>query len=186
MRVFIGIDLDEAARADIEKFLKPFKKIGTPIRWTKPENVHLTLKFIGEVPEEKYTRIEQALTTNDFNIGAFDLELVGCGKFGRGSDLNIFWIGAKKNEPIERLYQGIEAVLQKIGIPKEKRAFTPHLTVGRNKKRFNFKPIFELIEEKAATPIAGLRVSAFQVFKSDLYSSGPVYTILKEIPIDAA
>lgn len=186
MRVFIGIKFDESTRADIEKFLKPFKKIGTPIKWVKPENVHLTLKFIGEVSPEKFAQIEDAITSSDFAVGAFDLKIVGCGKFGRGSELNIFWIGIDKNEKIENLYQKIEDALQKVGISREEREFKPHLTVGRNKKRFNFKPLFQMIGEKADLPLSQFQVKAFQIFKSELFPTGPVYTVLKEISLDSA
>lgn len=184
MRIFIGINFSDSTREEIERSLKPFKKIATPIKWVKPENVHLTLKFIGEVSPEKYSQIEEVFTNNDFNVGAFDLEIAGFGKFGRGRELNILWVGIEKNETIKNLYQRIEDTLAKIGISKEKRPFKAHLTVGRNKKNFNFKPLFELLDKNADVHVTKFRVNAFQVFKSELFSTGPVYTILKEIAVD--
>lgn len=186
MRIFFGIKFDDSAHDAVESALKPFKKIGTPIKWVKTENIHLTLKFIGEVPQEKYTRIEEVLTESDFNVGAFDLEVAGFGKFGRGRELNILWTGIGKNAQLEDLYHRIEEALEKIGIKKEKRPFKPHVTVGRNKKNYNFKPIFELLEQNADVSINKLKVTAFQIFKSELFSTGPVYTILKEIAVDNA
>jgi 2'-5' RNA ligase len=186
MRIFIGIKFDDSTREEIDRALKPFKKIAAPIKWVKTENIHLTLKFIGEVPPEKVTQVEKSLTQRDFNVGAFDLEIAGFGKFGRGSELNILWVGITKNEKLEDIYWRIEDSLGAIGIPKEKRPFNPHLTVGRNKKRYNFEPIFERLQENTDTFVSKFRGKAFQIFKSELFSTGPVYSVLKEIAVDNA
>ncbi len=183
MRIFIGIRLDNDVIAAIEKFLEPFKKTNTPIRWVKPENTHITLKFIGEVSPGKYSRIEEALTGTPFNIDNFTVSLQGCGKFGRGGSLNIFWIGMAANPSLEQLYEKIETTLAKLGIKKEDRPFKAHITVGRNKKNFNFKSIFKLIEENNDRRIIEFPVSHFQLFKSQLTPEGPIYTVLKEIPL---
>ncbi len=176
----------DSTKADIERFLKPFKKQAGPIKWAKTENVHLTLKFIGEAAREKYSQIEEVLTGGDFKVGAFDLEIAGCGKFGRGNDLNIFWAGIGKNDKLEDLYYRIENALAKTGIKKETRPFKAHITLGRNKKKYNFNPILLLLDQYAGVPIANFKVETFQVFKSELFPDGPVYTILKEITIDDA
>lgn len=186
MRIFIGIKLDDAALEKIEKFLKPFKKIASPVKWTKRENLHITIKFIGDVPDENYSQMEKHLTEADFNTGAIDLKITGCGKFGRGRDLNILWVGIQKNEKLEDMFDRIENTLEKSGIPKENRKFKPHITVARNKKSFNFKSFFEIIEENSDHFIAGLNVTHFQVYKSQLTPKGPIYTILKEIPLVTA
>jgi 2'-5' RNA ligase len=186
MRLFIGIKLPADAIENVEKFLKPFKKIGTPIRWTKTENIHVTLKFIGEVTPEKYAQIENVLTGTPFNTGTFDLSLAGCGKFGKGGDLNIFWIGIAPCGPLETIYNKLEESLAKIGIKKEDRAFKPHITVGRNKKNFNFKSLFQLIDENKDRPIAQFPVTHFQLFESRLTPEGPIYNLLKEIPVAEA
>ena len=186
MRVFIGIKLDERVHNEIEKFLEPFKKISSPIRWVKPENVHITLKFIGEVPEEKYAKIENYLGEAEFDTGPFDLRLAGCGKFGRGNTLNIFWIGITPSDPLALVFKKIENILAKIGIEKENRPFKPHITVGRNKKNFNFKSFFNMIEENSQQLISEFNVGHFQVFKSQLRPEGPIYTTLKEIPLAQA
>jgi 2'-5' RNA ligase len=183
MRIFIGIKLPEDVREKIEKFLKPFKKISSPVRWTRPANIHVTLKFIGEVTAEHYARIENALTAAVYDTGPLDLTLRGCGKFGRGTGLDIFWIGIEPNEPLKQLYHTIENSLEPAGVEKEKRPFKPHLTVGRNKKNFNFKSFFTQIEENEHQTVAAFPASHFQLFKSRLTPEGPIYTILKEIPL---
>ena len=186
MRVFIGIKLDDNTLGAIEKFLEPFKKISTPIRWVKLKNVHLTLKFIGEVSEEICSEIENILINNNYNIEPFEITVEGCGKFGRGSSLSILWTGIGQNEKLSLLFKKIEDSLEKIGINKETRDFKPHLTVGRNRKQFNFKSILKLIEENVDVFISKFRVNAFQFIKSELTQTGPIYTVLKEISLGTA
>ena len=183
MRIFIGIKLDDTVLDSIETFLKPFRKIASPVKWTKRENLHITLKFIGDVPDDTYSEIETRLTAADFNTGPMDLKFTGCGKFGKNSDMNIFWVGMEKNEKLEDMFNRIEAALEKAGFPKETRAFKPHITVARNKKTFNFKSFFQLIDDNKERVISEFTITRFQVFKSLLTPEGPIYTVLKEIPL---
>lgn len=186
MRIFIGIKMDDAVHDRIERFLKPFKKFSTPVRWTKTSNIHITLKFIGEVPEDRCKEIETRLCKENFSAvtgGLLDIKLSGCGKFGKKESLNIFWIGIDENLPLKQLYHKIEDTITPLGVEKEIRPFKPHITVGRNKKNFNFKPFYKLIEEYGHQTVASFSAPSFQLFKSDLRPEGPIYTILKEIPL---
>jgi 2'-5' RNA ligase len=187
MRIFIGIKMDAVVHERIERFLKPFKKMSTPIRWTKIENVHVTLKFIGDVPDREVKRIEERLGKEDFGgvtNGPLDIKLSGCGAFGKRGGLSIFWIGIDRNPGLKKLYHKIEDTIAPLGIEKETRPFKPHITVGRNKKNFNFKPVFKLVDERNGASVAAFTAPGFQVFKSDLRPEGPIYTILKEIPLN--
>jgi 2'-5' RNA ligase len=186
MRIFIGIKLDNQVHDAIESFLKPFKKMRSPLRWVKRENVHLTLKFIGEISEDRYSQLEARLADKGYSDSDLEIVLSGCGSFGRRNDLDIFWLGIEKNTGLEDLFNQIEDSLAPLGIDKETRPFKPHITVGRNKKRFNFKSLLRMMEDYADRQIAQFSATCFQVFKSDLKPEGPAYTILKEIPLSHA
>ncbi len=186
MRIFIGIKLEQKVHEVIESFLKPFKNLSTPIRWVKTKNIHLTLKFMGEVPDNRCSQMEEGLNSTAYTGGDIDIDLKGCGTFGRRGGLNIFWLGVKANPRLEQLFVSIEEVLYALGYAKENREFKPHITVGRNKKSFNFKSLFRLMDDYREEPITGFTATGFQVFKSDLKPAGPVYTILKEIPLTNA
>lgn len=183
MRIFIGIKLDDAVLEKIEKFLKPLKKIPTPIKWTKLKNLHVTIKFIGDIPDEQYPQIEELLSNAGFNTGEINLKITGCGKFGKGHNLDILWIGIDKNDKVEKMYNKIEKTLENGGIPRERHKFRPHITVARNKKSFNFNSFFKIIDENREHFISGLKITHFQVYKSQLTPEGPIYSILKEIPL---
>lgn len=181
MRIFIGIKIDNKSKESIDEVLKSFKKIATPVKWVKSENIHLTLKFIGEISFEKYHQIEKILTENSVNIEPFKLQISGFGKFGQGDNINIIWVGIKRNENLENLFTWIEESLSKIGIDKDKRKFKAHITLGRNKKRFNFKPFINLLTKLSDHFISQFQVESFQIYQSRLSSIGPTYQILKEI-----
>jgi len=183
MRVFIGIKLNNSVKEEINKVLRPFKKISTPLKWVKPENTHLTLKFIGEISEKKYLQIKESLTDNDFNIEPFNLKFSELGRFGRGNNINIFWAGIENNNELKNLFIEIEDRLENINIKKDTREFKPHITLGRNKKQFNFKTFFKILDEYNNQFISKIKVDGFQIFKSELSYSGPIHTILKEIQL---
>ncbi len=183
VRIFIGIGLDEGVRERIVRELKPFQKAGTPIRWVAPEHIHLTLKFLGEVGEEVYPRLEQALAGQAYGIGSFRLRVRGFGKFPAGSELHVFWAGLEKSSELEKLFQQVEEVVGGFGFPRETRDFQSHITLGRNKARFNFKGVLELLEENCQIPLGEFTVSGFRIYRSQLTSRGPIHTVLKEIAL---
>ncbi len=186
MRVFVGIKLDDAVVEKINNALKPFKKISTPIKWVKPENIHLTLKFIGEISGERKDELSSRLKHTRFQSGPIPIGISGFGKFGKGNNLNIFWAGIDDSNPLEQVYHQIEHTLDEMGIEKETRKFKPHLTLGRNKKNFNFKSMLTLIDQYLDLPIARFTASGFQIFESTLTPGGPRHTILEEVDFSNA
>ncbi len=186
MRVFIGIKLSKITILSVKKELKPFKKIGTPIKWTKDENLHLTLKFLGEIEENILNRLLEDFDKSFKEIKTFDLQLKEFGNFSNKGNLTIFWIGVEKNKELIKLFNKIEEICEKNGFKREERELIPHITLGRNKKNYNFKKIYELIGNYNNKKIAEQNVNSFQIFKSVLTPQGPVYSILKEIKIDTA
>jgi RNA 2',3'-cyclic 3'-phosphodiesterase len=184
MRIFIGIKLDEAIRESIAKELQPFKKIANSIRWTKSDNIHLTLKFIGEVSEARLEPIGKALLAEKTPVAPFLLKISGFGKFPAGDDLHIFWAGIDDSPQLQALFAWIENTLAPLGIAREAQPFNPHITLGRNKSRYNFKTLLELLAAKRDIFLTECQVTSFQLFSSQLTPAGPLYKILKEIPLE--
>ncbi|MEI6613489.1 MAG: RNA 2',3'-cyclic phosphodiesterase [Chrysiogenales bacterium] len=184
MRIFVGIKLDDAIRESITRELNSFKKIANSIRWTEIGNIHLTLKFIGEVAEVQVEQIKEVLLAAKIPVAPFLLKISGFGKYPAGDDLHIFWAGVEDNPYLQILFDDIENTLGPLGIAREVRPFNPHITLGRNKAHYNFKTLFELLAEKRAIFLAECRVTSFQLFSSHLTPAGPQYKILKEIPLE--
>jgi len=186
MRLFIGLKLDSSTVAAVDRALQPFRKMPTPIHWVKPENMHLTIKFIGETEETTASAVKETLADLDHRTAPFDLTIRGFGTFGRDNDVRVFWAGIAENAALAELARTIEHGLEKIGIPPETRPFTPHLTLGRNKTHHNFRPLLLKIRETDPAVIASETIRGFQLFKSDLAPQGPTYTVIKEVPFQNA
>jgi RNA 2',3'-cyclic 3'-phosphodiesterase len=183
VRIFIGIKLEEDIRAQIEKELKPFKKMKTPIRWTEPENIHLTLKFVGEVSADIYPEMERAVASGHFELKPFRINFRGLGKFPAGDEVHIFWAGIEPVVELETLFRRIEDILIRFGVEKETRRFLPHITVGRNRARFPFKSLLNELEKKCDVRLGESIASSFQIFESRLTPRGPIYTVRQEVAI---
>ena len=184
MRIFVGIKLAEATRENITRELLPFKKIATSMRWTEIGNIHLTLKFMGEASEVMVERIAQALQTAKIPVAPFQLKISGFGKFPAGADLHIFWAGVDHTPQLWTLFAEIENTLAPLGIVREAQPFNPHITLGRNKARYNSETVFELLAANQDLFLSECLVTSFQLFSSQLTPAGPQYKILKEISLE--
>ena len=183
MRIFTGIKLAAEAEERIYRELHPFREAGTPIRWTGRDNLHVTLKFIGETIEARAISAGEALEAARIPVAPFRLRLSGFGKFPAGDDLSILWAGVEESPELGALFAGIEAALRPLGIEPDTRPFRPHVTLGRNKAPFDHRKLFSLLEEKSSLFLGEWPVAAFQLFSSRLTPSGPVYSVRKEIPL---
>jgi 2'-5' RNA ligase len=182
--MFTAITLSDEVRGKILEELRPFRKIAPSIRWTEERNVHLTLKFIGEVDEGRAARISGALAAAKIPVAPFELRVSGFGKFPAGEDLRIFWAGIEDNPRLLALFQAIEALLSPMGVAAETRSFHPHLTLGRSKSRGDFKALAQLLAQKSGLFLGSCPVGAFRLMRSELTPGGPVYNVVKEISLD--
>lgn len=171
MRSFIAIDIPIEIRKKIEKISLEFKDLGK-INFVKLENQHLTLKFLGEVSEDKVEFIKEKLGQIKFN--KFKSRIEGLGVFPNENFIKVLWVGIKSGE-IYKLQRKIDTTLKEM-FPRDDR-FHPHLTIGRVKfirdnDKFKQKLKLEIEDE--------FEVSCFKLIRSDLVSGGPIYEVLKE------
>ena len=125
MRLFVGLDLPELLR---ERLTALFGSL-SGARWTPPENLHLTLRFIGETRRDVAEEIDDALAA--IRGRGFPLTLTGSGVFERAGRPASLWVGVERREPLEHLHNKIETALQRIGLPPERKRFQPHVTLAR-------------------------------------------------------
>jgi 2'-5' RNA ligase len=191
MRIFTGIQLAAEVKDTILRELQPFRGAAAPMRWTGRDNIHLTLKFIGEVDDELAAKAGEALAAACIPAAPFRLRLMGFGKFPAADGLDVLWAGVEASPALDSLFAGVEAALRPLGIEPDTRPFHPHVTLGRNKApsmrggtaRFDFGTLFSLLAEKGGLFLGESPVDSFQLFSSRLAPAGPVYAILKEIPL---
>jgi len=187
MRLFVALDLDEEIRQRIQKFIDQVRDSAPNARWVSPESLHITLKFIGEVPDGRAEEIESALTP--ITLAPFHIVVSGTGFFPTAKAARVFWVGIDAPPVLGELATKVEDLLAIIGIPKEKRAFSPHLTVARareasgapgwrkgNKPNRHFTKLQEHLEKSASTDFGTMTAREFFLYRSQLSSKGSRYT----------
>ncbi len=176
IRLFVALELPEDVRGSLARLCS-----GLPgARWVPPENLHLTLRFIGEVDQGFAEDIDAALGT--VKTPAFDLFLEGVGHFGKGRAARTLWVGVGSSETLVRLQAKIETALLGAGVAPETRKFTPHVTLARLKAPPRGKLESYLLAHDAfrTRPFA---VTRFALFSSFLSSSGAIYTLEAAYPL---
>lgn len=149
-------------------------RVGGDARWIRPENIHLTLKFLGEVSETAADEISDALRKSAEKHSPFELSPSGFGAFPSERRARVIWAGADAGlEPLRALAEDIESSLEPLGFGRENRGFSPHLTLGRAKKR----PVKVEVAHEAEIP--GFEAKEIHLVKSETKKEGAVYTPLE-------
>lgn len=148
------------------------------INMAKPENLHLTLKFLGETPESKIPQILSAIQNGTPDHGAIHLQLDTLGLFGSRYDPRVIWLGSStKCSELQLLTDSIFTQLDSIGYKRDRQNFVPHITIARIKKLHEKKIFQQVISSSPPLPIQQMDAEQFFLFESTLQKSGPFYTI---------
>jgi 2'-5' RNA ligase len=182
MRTFIAIDLDPEVKKTLTDFLARLKQLGQKnVSWARQEGMHLTLKFLGEIDETQVTPIKDVLNLILKNYGRFPLAVTGTGFFPSNPKyLRVLWVGVEEQPALMGVQREIESELEKMGFPREKRAFHPHLTLGRVRVPSNLKDILDEMEKHKNSAFGKMSVQKITFFQSTLKPSGAEYTALAE------
>ncbi|MCX5707048.1 MAG: RNA 2',3'-cyclic phosphodiesterase [Candidatus Omnitrophica bacterium] len=184
MRSFIAIGLPKEIQASLKLLQDKLKKSGADLKLVKPENIHLTLKFLGEIDENKLTKISPILETLLQNKTAFQIKLSSLGTFPKINSPRVVWVGMALGEQEVKIIAGeLEEKLEKIGIPKEDKPFSSHITIARVKSGLNKEKLVQAINDLGKDYTQSLEFTAEKItlFKSTLMPTGPIYEVLKEI-----
>lgn len=182
MRCFIAIDIDEGIRAALRALQQDMAgaaDIGkSDVKWVRPESMHLTLKFLGEVHDRDIMDVCRAVEAVAGRHKAFDLAIGQVGYFGDRS-ARVLWVGAGLDCPdLLQLQQDLEEALAAIGRPKEGRKFSGHLTLCRVRQSKAGFELARLTERYKDFDLGAVRCDALTVYQSDLRREGPLYTSL--------
>ena len=184
IRSFVAIELSPDIRSQIEKIQNELKGSSADVRWVRSRGIHLTLKFLGGIPEEKISEISGVLTRCAAETERFNLIIHSLGAFPNATNPKVIWIGVEdESGRLLKAQQSVEKSLAAIGFKEEKRAFTPHLTLGRLKSPRGKREVSRQIEASGECSCGTLTVTEICLFKSDLKPSGAVYTKLKTFPL---
>ena len=149
-------------------------------RWQSDEQIHLTLRFIGEVDRHRAGDIHAAL--GSVHHPRFELALNGLGSFDRRGTPETVWAGVAPQEPLQALHKKVSQALARVGVPPDQRAYLPHITLARLKRGSG--SVRDLLERSGGLSSPGFTVGAFALFESRLTPEGAVYSVVERYPLD--
>ena len=179
VRAFIAADIGDEIRGRLDELQRKLKQAHSNVRWVKPQGIHLTLAFLGDVPIGKIDPIKTALDQVCQSIECFELEAAGTGTFGRPGHPRVVWAGIEASPPLMALQQKIVDNLSHAEIVFDRKPFSPHLTLGRVKRiDHHTGPLLEKIEKYEAAPIGSTRIEHVELIQSELTPRGAEYNTL--------
>jgi RNA 2',3'-cyclic 3'-phosphodiesterase len=188
LRAFLASELPAALQEKIQSATAGLRQALREdlIRWVPAHNVHLTLKFLGDVSPAGISMIEQMLTTEAAQFDAFDVQVEGLGCYPNPKRPRVLWVGLKAPPELASLQRAIEAGAARLGYESEERGFSPHLTIGRvrqNVSSGDIQRIRAVLESNRIGSLGTARVDAVHLFKSELRPEGSIYTLLYSAPL---
>jgi len=184
VRTFIAIVLDNSLHPTMSRIIEKLSSSNAKVKWVEPENVHLTLKFLGNVEEERLPEVFEACERAVKDMRAIDLEMKALGCFPDVKSPRIVWLGIERGaEGVRKLQERVESELRAVGFPKEEKTFKAHLTIGRVKGKQGLSRLCRLLEEEKNFFVGSMRCEKISVMKSKTLPAGPVYSELKAIPL---
>jgi 2'-5' RNA ligase len=182
IRSFIAIDISQEIQINIHNLIAKLKKeTQCPIGWVNARNVHITLKFLGDIYQEDVQGIRRAINDISKTKKAFQILIGGLGVFPNLKRPRVIWIGCQFDDSGMDLQRSIEMALQNEGYETEKRKFHPHLTIGRvrnNASNKDLQAFANLYDRYKNSDMGGMQAMKFHLYRSDLLPRGAKYTVL--------
>ena len=190
LRAFIAIELPASIQDAIQNQTALLRRAldSSLARWVPVHNVHLTLKFLGDVSPLNLEMLTQMLTREAGGYSAFDVQFGDLGSFPTSRRPRVIWVGLSAPAALESLQRGIESAAARLGYQQEERAFSPHLTIGRVRQNLSASALQKVraaleLEGTKIGELGAARVAAVHLYKSDLQPDGSVYTKLFSTPL---
>jgi 2'-5' RNA ligase len=181
IRTFVAVDVPKEIKMELDGLIAGFREAAPDIRWVKAANLHLTLRFLGEIPKDTITGLAAELQKNLTGFGPFEITLAGIGAFPNLRKARVIWVGSGQGaEHLARLAPLVETSCRNCGFGPADKPFSSHLTVGRVKFPKGHERLISLIDSMDfESPL--FPVEEVVIFKSDLLPAGPRYTRLEAV-----
>jgi len=188
IRAFIAIDLTPEIQHRLDELIISFrlKLTNNPVRWVPATNIHLTLKFLGDVSLANLDLLKKMLRAEVANYKAFEISVGGAGAFPTLHRPRVIWVGVEAPPELGVVQAGVEGMAARLGYTPEERPFSPHLTLGRvsrNTTASDHRAISAVLEKEKVGFLGALCVRSVELYKSDLSPSGAVYTNIFSVPL---
>jgi RNA 2',3'-cyclic 3'-phosphodiesterase len=185
VRTFVAVEIEEPIRHAAATLIEELRKVSAEVGWAAPHNMHLTVKFLGDVAAEKIPEVCQTVAQAVAEIEAFDLEIRGVGAFPNAGRPRTIWLGSGDGEAqLAELAKRVEKALSQLGFPREGRPFRGHLTLGRVRRPGpGLAALAPMLKQRADLEIGRSHVGEVVVFSSQLQRGGSVYDALSRTPL---
>ena len=185
MRIFIALDIPGEIRARLVEYVERVRQYAPEARWARVDGLHLTLKFVGHVDDAKVAEISKVLAA--VKAAPFEIAFAKIGFFPTSRSPRVFWIGVEAGDELPQLAASIENELEKIGIAREEREYSPHLTLAREGSTpRSLKGLAPLLEREPAPQFGTMTAREFWLYRSELSRSGSKYTKLERFGLGQA
>lgn len=181
MRLFTAVDASPEVHENLKELLRRLEPTAR-LRWTRPGNLHLTLKFIGEWPEERLEELQRALASVP-SPPRFEVKFSGLGFFPNARSPRVFWAGMEPSPELTQLAAGIDRALEPLGVAPERRPYSPHLTLARIQERTPLTGLHRAIESLPSQDFGAFSPECFYLYQSRLSPGGSVYVKLAEFRV---
>jgi len=183
IRSFVAIELPEEAKKGLSRLRRELERDEHRfVKWVEPGGIHLTLKFLGNIPSKRVAEITEAIGKATQGISPFHLEISGIGAFPSAKQVRVFWVGVGGEvDKLSRLQQNVDSALAALGFAKEERPFVPHLTLARIREGaspLERRSFGELVGSAIFEDKYSIEVKAVRLMRSQLTPAGAVYTCL--------
>lgn len=186
MRTFVAIELSEECRENLASAVGRMRNSAQSVRWVDPRGAHLTLKFIGELEEQRVPEAVRALRKAAGEVASFSMSVTGLGSFPPRGKPRVIWAGVEETGGrLHKLADGVEEELHRaLGVDREKREFIPHVTLGRVRRGGRCPPVGDLAKDIEKMDFGRVDVDSVVLMKSDLTPEGAVYSGLERVGLD--
>jgi len=184
MRCFLAIELDDVIKAQLGLAQSYFKDLAGKVSWVKPQQIHLTVKFLGEVPEEKIDQAARILQQCAGEVSPFEFSIEGLGAFPpSGRQIRVLWVGMTTPAELVKLNDLCQEAFVELGCPAERRKFTPHLTIARVRQTEQADAFRRIIAEHKDFTAGTQYADHVVLYSSQLNPSGAIHTPLATVPL---
>jgi 2'-5' RNA ligase len=184
IRSFIALPSSAELNSRLTEVQRELMEEHANAKWDTPDKFHITLKFLGDVDSADITELADSLSIAASALPSFQLVYSSIGAFPDLVHPKVIWAGAELNEPLVTLQREIDSVCERLGFPRETRAFHPHITLGRVKGSVNLNRLTARVKSSTLQPTT-THCSEILLIRSDLHPTGSVYTTLKTFPLKA-
>lgn len=183
MRCFISINLDDDLKREIETATETLRKTRSDVKWVTVENLHITLKFLGEIHDDLIPAVKERLSQVSLSHAPSEIKLHGAGIFPDSKRPRVIWLGMKDSDRLKKLQADIEDSMATLGFEKEGRGFSPHLTIGRVRSMMGKDPLVRAVGTLKDKDFGNIEVKRVSLMKSELRPAGAQYAPVAEFDL---